>query len=133
MKKLNTTGSLWIDSENNAFSYNTRLTGNYKGLKVFNNTFYSITTRKHQAYFNKKDFDLILTTCTFKTRLTSSEIKQAINHELDYIDDCLKELDTKRNTKKKKDTIQELNNRKEFLINILSNNGGIKNYENKNN
>lgn len=119
-KKLNTTGSLWQDSDGNAYSYNTQITGEYKGLRVFNNTFYSMTTRKHQGQFNKHYFELILTTCRFSTRLQPDEIEQAIKYELDYIDDCLKELDKKRNTKKKKDTIQQLNNRKEFLVNVLN-------------
>lgn len=120
MKKLNSTGSLWVNNDGNAFSYNTQLTNTYKGLRVFNNTFYSMTTRKHQAQFNKSNFDLILETCQYGTRLTNYEVEQAIKYELDYIDDCLKELDTKRNTQKKKDTIVQLNNRKGFLANILS-------------
>lgn len=120
MKKLNSTGSLWLDTNANAYSYNTQLTGTYKGLSVFNNTFYSRTTRKHQAQFNKSNFDLILTTCLFSIRLTDYEVEHAIKSELDYIDDCLKELDTKRNTQKKKDTIVQLCNRKEFLTSILS-------------
>ena len=119
-KKLNSTGSLWMSNDGNAYSYNTQLTGNYKGLSVFNNTFYSRTTRKHQAQFNKNNFNLVLTTCRFSTRLQPDEIEQAIKYELDYIDYCLKELDTKRNTQKKKDTIVQLNNRKEFLTSILS-------------
>ena len=119
-KKLNSTGSLWLDANANAYSYNTQLTGNYKGLSVFNNTFYSRTTRKHQAQFNKSNFDLILETCLFNIRLTDYEIEQAIKYELNYIDNCLKELDKKRNTQKKKDTIVQLNNRKGFLTSILS-------------
>ena len=119
-KKLNSTGSLWLDENGNAYSYNTQLTGDYKGLSVFNNTFYSGTTRKHQAQFNKNNFNLILTTCRFSTRLQPDEVEQAIKYELNYIDYCLKELDTKRNTQKKKDTIVQLNNRKGFLTSILS-------------
>lgn len=119
-KKLNTTGSLWQDNNGNSFSYNTQLTGTYKGLKVFNNTFYSMTTRKHQAYFNKNNFDLILTTCRYSTRLEPDEVEQAIKYKLNYIDDSLKELDKKRNTQKKKETIKNLLNRKEFLINVLN-------------
>lgn len=119
-KNLNTTGSLWMSNDGNVFSYSTQLTGNYKGLSVFNNTFYSMTTRKHQAQFNKSNFDLILDTCQYCTRLQPDEIEQAIKYELDYINDCLKELNTKRNTKKKKATIQELYNRKEILVNVLN-------------
>lgn len=120
MQKLNSTGSLWISNFGDAFSYDTQLTGTYKGLKVFNNTFYSMTTRKHQTYFRGDKFDLILTTCQYCTRLQPDEIEKAIKYELDYIDDNLKELSQKRNTQKKKDTIKKLNSRKEFLINILN-------------
>ena len=61
-----------------------------------------------------------MTTCRFSTRLQPDEVEQAIKYELDYIDDCLKELDTKRNTQKKKDTIVQLNNRKGFLVDVLN-------------
>lgn len=120
-KKLNSTGSLWLNNDGNAFSYNTQLTNTYKGLRVFNNTFYSMTTRKHQAYFNRNNFDLILTTCRYETRLTSGEIEQAINEELNYINDCLFELSNKkRKTSKTELKHTELLNRKEFLVNVLN-------------
>lgn len=120
VKKLNSTGSLWMDCNGYAYSYNTQLTGNFKGLSVFNNTFYSMTTRKHQSNFNKNNFDLILVTCKYGTRLEFDEVEKAIKYELNYIDDCFKELSDKRNTKKKQATIETLNNRKEFLTSILS-------------
>lgn len=66
VKKLNSTGSLWLDANANAYSYNTQLTGNYKGLSVFNNTFYSRTTRKHQAQFNKNNFNLVWLLADFR-------------------------------------------------------------------
>ena len=120
MQKLNTTGSFWKNSEDNYFSYNTQLTGNYKELTVFNNTFYSMTTRKHQAYFRGDKFDLILNTCRFSTRLQPDEIEKVIKYELDDIDNNLAELSKKRNTQKKKATIKLLNSRKEFLIDVLN-------------
>ena len=119
-KKLNSTGSLWIDNNGNAFSYNTQLTNTYKGLRVFNNTYYSMTTRKHQSYFRYDKFDLILTTCKYSTRLESYEVEKAIKDEIADIDWTFCQLVDKRNTQKKKDTIQELYNRKEFLVSILS-------------
>ena len=120
VKKLNTTGSLWMNNEGYAFSYNTKLTGSYKNLKVFNNTFYSMTTRKHQGHFNKNSFDLILVTCQYGTRLTNCEIEKAIKDEIADIDWQFCQMIDKRNTKKKQDTIKELLNRKEFLTSILS-------------
>ena len=120
MKKLNTTGSLWLNEDGYAFSYNTQLTNHYKGLRVFNNTFYSMTTRKHQAQFNRNSFDLVLTTCKYSTRLTSNEVEEAIKDEIADIDWHFCQLLDKRNTKKKQATIKELLNRKEFLTNVLS-------------
>lgn len=120
MKKLNTTGSLWQDSEGNSYSYNTQLTGTYKGLKIFNNTYYSTTTRKHQAYFRGDKFDLILTTCNFSTRLQDYEIERAIKDEIKNLDDELFELSKKRNTNKKAETIKNINNRKAELIVVLN-------------
>lgn len=120
MKKLNTTGSLWLNNDGNAYSYNTQLTGSYKGLSVFNNTYYSMTTRKHQRYFNKNNFDLILTTCRYSTRLQPDEVEKAIKDEIADIDWQFCQMIDKRNTQKKKATIQELLSRKEFLTSILS-------------
>ena len=119
-KKLNSTGSLWLDANANAYSYRTQLTGYFKNLKVFNNTFYSRTTRKHQAQFNKSNFDLILTTCKYSTRLEPDEIEQAIKNEIAEIDWTFCQLFDKRNTKKKQETLKQLLSRKEFLTSILS-------------
>lgn len=120
MKKLNSTGSLWLNDEGYAFSYNTQLTSHYKNLRVFNDTYYSTTTRKHQGYFNKNSFDLILTTCRFSTRLQPDEIEKAIKDEIADIDWTFCQMIDKRNTKKKKETLKQLLNRKEFLTSILS-------------
>ena len=120
MQKLNTTGNFWKNSEGDYFSYNTQLTSNYKGLTVFNNTFYSMTTRKHQAYFRNDKFDLILTTCQYSTRLQPDEVEEAIQTEIANIDWQSCQLLDKRNTQKKKETIKQLNSRKEFLINVLN-------------
>lgn len=120
MKKLNTTGSLWQDSEGNSYSYNTQLTGTYKGLKVFNNTYYSTTTRKHQSYFKGNKFDLILTTCNFSTRLQAYEVERAIKDELEILDNKLFALSRTRHTNKKVETIKSIHNRKAELIAILN-------------
>lgn len=120
MEKINSTGTLWLDDNLNYFSYNTQLTGFYKGLKVFNNTFYSQTTRKHQSYFKNRKFDLVLTACNYGTSLQSHQVEEAIKKELNYINDDLQELIQKRNTQKKLTTIQNLNSRKEFLISVLN-------------
>lgn len=120
MKKLNSTGSLWVNKDGYAFSYNTQLTGTYKGLKVFNNTYYSTTTRKHQSYFRGDKFDLILEYCRFGTKLQPDEVEKAIKDELEILDDELLDLFKKRNTNKKQELIKNINNRKAELITVLS-------------
>ena len=57
---LNTTGSFWLDNEGNYWSYNTQLTCNYNGYRLVNNTFYSMTTRKHQSQINKTLSDILI-------------------------------------------------------------------------
>ena len=120
MERINSTGTLWLDDNLNYFSYNSQLTGSYKNLRVFNNTYYSITTRKHQSKLWNGKFDLILSTCQFGTRLTEKEVEKSIKLELDYIDNYLLELSIKRNTQKKLATIEKLNNKKEFLKSVLA-------------
>lgn len=46
---LNTTGSFWLDNDGNYWSYGTQMTCDYNGYRLVNKTFYSKTTRKHQA------------------------------------------------------------------------------------
>ena len=92
VKKLNSTGSLWLDNNGYAYSYKTQLTNHYKDLRIFNNTYYSRTTRKHQAKFDKKSFDLILNYCKYYTRLQPYEIRHAIRTEIKILDYQLNEL-----------------------------------------
>ena len=120
MKKLNSTGTLWLDNNGYAYSYETQLTNHYRGLRVFNNTFYSMTTRKHQAKFDRKSFDLILNYCSYKTQLQHCEVESAIRTELEILDNQLFELTKKRNTRKKAETILKINNRKNELIAVLN-------------
>lgn len=118
-QNLNSTGTLWLNNEGYAYSYSTQLTGHYKDLRVFNNTYYSTTTRKHQARFDKNSFDLILNYCRYRTRLQPIEVETAIKEELKILDGNLSELETKRNTRKKAETILKIITRKNELIAAL--------------
>lgn len=120
VKDLNTTGSLWLDNNGNIYSYSTQLTGNYKGLRVFNNTYYSMTTRKHQAQFDKNSFDIILNCCRYKTRLQPNEIETAIKEEIKILDYNLSVLKYKNPTSKNAETILNINNHKNKLIAALN-------------
>jgi hypothetical protein len=57
---LNTTGSFWLDNEGNYWSYSTQLTETYNNYRIINNTFYSMTTRKHQAQVTRTSRDILL-------------------------------------------------------------------------
>ena len=57
---LNTTGSFWLDNDGNYWSYNTQLTCNYNGYRLVNKTFYSMTTRKHQAQIYRTSIDILI-------------------------------------------------------------------------
>ena len=58
--KLNSTGSFWLDNNGNYWSYDTQLTYDYNGYRLVNNTFYSMTTRKHQAQINRTSRDILI-------------------------------------------------------------------------
>ena len=57
---LNTTGSFWLDNDGNYWSYDTQLTYDYNGYRIVNNTFYSMTTRKHQAQIYRTSRDILI-------------------------------------------------------------------------
>jgi hypothetical protein len=55
---LNSTGSFYQDDIGNYWSYNTQLTCYFKDYRLVNKTFYSMTTRKHQAQIIKQENDI---------------------------------------------------------------------------
>lgn len=58
--RLNTTGSFLLDDKGNYWSYDTQLTCNHNGYRLVNNTFYSMTTRKHQGQITATARDIYL-------------------------------------------------------------------------
>lgn len=54
---LNSTGSFWMSDNGNYWSYNTKMTDNYKGEFFKNITYYSATTRRHQCQIPYVDFN----------------------------------------------------------------------------
>ena len=91
---LNTTGSFWLDNDGNYWSYKTQLTGYYKGYKVFNATYYSKMTRRHQSRIplSDKKSALILHYCSFGKLDYEHEIK----NEIDVLKDILKERESSK-------------------------------------
>ena len=117
MAKLNSTGSFWQDSNGEYWSYDTQLTGYYKGYNVYNATSYSNTTAKHQSKipYSKKQ-DIVLHCCGYGSLKYEQDIKQ----ELKYLKEKLEFRQSKKNTEKKKQDIAELINEINKLENILN-------------
>lgn len=88
-EKLNTTGSLLKHVPTNTiYSYSTPIyreftLNNGKVLKVFNNTYYSATTRKHQANVREYQFiaDVVFHYCPYGEWLLDT----AFNNEIEMV------------------------------------------------
>lgn len=73
--KLNSTGSFrMIDGD--YFSYDTRLSANYKGYVFINETYYSATTRKHQANLPLVPYNQQLKYCPYSDWNIKEQIKK---------------------------------------------------------
>lgn len=117
MIKLNSTGSFWQDSNGEYWSYDTKLTDNYKGYKIFNYTYYSATTRKHQCYVNRVyNYDIALHCCSYG----NWDCLEMIKKEIQDLKHQLEKRQSQRNTEKKKQDIAELTNEINKLENILN-------------
>lgn len=117
MIKLNNTGSFWQDSNGEYWSYDTKLTDNYKGYKIFNYTYYSATTRKHQCYVNRVyNYDIALHCCSYG----NWDCLEMIKKEIQDLKHQLEKRQSQRNTEKKKQDIAELTNEINKLENILN-------------
>lgn len=117
MKKINTTGSFKLDDKGNYWSYNTQLTTTYKGHTVFNNIFYSASTRRHQSnvpYYLKKDIVL-----NYACEFGSIDCNRDFKNEISTLKSLIKDLKHKRNTKKKINTIKAYANNIKLLNDIL--------------
>lgn len=115
MRKLNTTGS-YYHNDGKYWSYDTKLTDSYNGYRIFNNTFYSMTTRKHQSDCKYNfSYDIELTQCGYG----DWDCAGAIQNEIEHMEAELKTLEPKRNTQKKLETIESLKNQIDFLKEVL--------------
>lgn len=115
MRKLNSTGSYYYQ-DGNYWSYSTKLTDTYKGYKIYNGTRYSATTAKHQAALRYEyDYDIILTQCSYG----NWDCKEMIQAEINHITRQIEQLQSKRNTQKKLQTLAELQEQLQFLSGLL--------------
>lgn len=118
MTNINTTGSHWKDSNGDHWSYSTQLTGHYKGHFLFNDTYYSQTTCKHQNYskrvFYPTEFET-LRHCGYGQQ----NWEQCIKDEIEYITFEVNTRLNKRKTQKNKETIEQLLKKQLYLQSIL--------------
>ena len=99
--RLNTTGSFWLDTNNNYWSYNTQLTCNHNGYRLVNNTFYSMTTSKHQGQITATARDIYLDVGHYGYMQPEEDLQANLKLEQDR----LIELEHARNSKNKQKRI----------------------------
>lgn len=112
--KLNSTGSFKMIGTD-YFSYNTRMSTYYKDYLFINRTFYSMTTRKHQAHLPSVPYNQQLEYCPYG----NWNIQEQIRKEILFLNDDLDLLQKKRQTQKNKSTQEKIKEKIAFLKSIL--------------
>lgn len=112
--KLNSTGSFKMIN-GDYFSYNTRLSGNYKGYLFINKSYYSHTTRKHQGNLPAVPYNQQLENCSYG----NWNIQEQIEKEVLYLNDKLDFLQKKRKTQKNKTMQEKIKEKITFLKSLI--------------
>lgn len=120
MTRLNSTGTLTVELNGTIVSYDTPIyreftLSNGKLLKVFNDTYYSTTTRKHQGIIRYKEInsDLILHRCPYGDWSLDTGLKNEITmteHELEKLQNKTRKLG-----KRQAETLETLTKRLQEL------------------
>lgn len=114
IERLNSTGTFTrIDGD--YFSYETRLSFNYKNEYFINRTRYSNTTSKHQSKLPLMDFNHTL----YYQRYGFYPEKQAIQFEIDGLKYELETRQNKRKTVNNLNEIARVTNKIKFLSNLI--------------
>ena len=114
IKKINSTGSFkMIDGD--YFSYSTRMSASFKGYLFINRTYYSATTRKHQANLPSVPYNQQLEYCPYGNWNIQDQIKK----EALYLDDTLEALQKKRQTQNNKSIQEKIKEKVTFLKSLL--------------
>lgn len=117
-RMLNTTGSFYV-IDCNYYSYDTQLTGYFANEFWYNNTYYSATTRKHQAALKQHYIDVddlhTLNYCSYGNQ----DWSECIKYEIKAIKNELNLRYCKRRTEKNVNKIQRLLKKQLFLQSIL--------------
>ena len=112
--KLNSTGSFkMVDGD--YFSYSTRLSASFKGYLFVNHTYYSMTTRKHQANLPSVPYNQQLEYCP----RGDWNIQEQIERETLYLNDTLEVLQKKRQTQKNKSMQEKIKEKITFLKSLM--------------
>lgn len=118
--KLNSTGSFkMIDGD--YFSYNTRLSASYKGYLFINRTYCSPTTRIHQGNLPEVPYYRQLEYCPYG----NWNIQEQNEKEVLYLNDTLKVLQKKRQTRKNKSMQEKIKGKITFLELLMGDNNII--------
>lgn len=113
--KLNSTGSLSF-SNGKYYSYNTKMTDNYNGYRLFNSGFYSHTTAKHQAVIRREyDYDIALNYCPYG----DWDVEKVLKYELEYTKDDLATRRRQRKTDKQREDVKKLEHKIQLLNKAL--------------
>lgn len=113
---LNTTGSFWMSDNGNYWSYNTKMTDNYKGEFFKNTSYYSTTTSKHQSQIPYVDFNHQLNA----RRYGNWDIEDVIKENINFLVDENKQRVQKRKTKNNLECIKLNVLKIRFLRDLLS-------------
>ena len=115
--KLNTTGTCWVNDNGVYFSYAQPLTASYKGKCIFDEGFYSMTTRKHQSiirnYIPRNYVSILYGDLKYG-------VESALAKEIESIDYEIETRLDKRKTNKNLNEIEKLQAKREFISNLLN-------------
>lgn len=110
---LNSTGSC-RRVEDEYFSYNQQMTAHYKGYRLFDTGFWSMTTRKHQGiiryYIGRNTIDLNYADF-------NKGVEYSINSEIRNLE---YELEKRQNKRKTQKNLDEMDNIKFKIANLQS-------------
>ena len=118
MKKLNSTGSFWIDDYGNYWSYSTKMSDYFSGEYFKNVGSYSTTTAKHQSKIPYADFFHQLRNCPYG----DWNIRREIINETEYCKEQIKARLQKRKTKQNLEAIKNEVLKRRYLIKLLKDN-----------
>lgn len=114
IERLNSTGS-FTKIDGDYFSYNTRLSFNYKCEFFVNRTRYSATTSKHQCHLPHEDFNHTL----YYQSYGCYNADKCLQFEIDGLTHELKYRQNKRKTKNNLSEIKKINDKIDFLSNLI--------------